>query len=210
MNTETGDAETDVTEGDVVVGCPACSSEEPHEVLKERGGQATLRCLACDHVHKKRVREPSTVELCVVVSQGQESFSTQTTVREDETVRVGDEFVLEADEGVFGVEVTSVEVEEEGDNRRPDEARADKADTVWTRIVDNVGVPVTLHTEDDTVSRRMTVPGDYDFVVGEAEKVDGEDFVVTAFVDRRTDDRFRVEGDDVQAKNAKRVYGEVV
>jgi uncharacterized Zn finger protein len=201
MNAESG------TEGDVVVDCPACSSRGPHEVLK-KNGQATVRCLDCDHVHKERVHEPRTVELRVVVSQGEESFSTQTTVRADETVRVGDEFVLESDRGVFGVEVTSVEVPEEGDNRRFEEATAEEAATVWTRVVDNVSVPVTLHTDDDTVSRRMNVPGDYSFVVGEREAVDGEEFVVTAFVDRRTDDRLRVEGDDVQAKNAKRVYGE--
>ncbi|MFP4174323.1 MAG: HVO_0476 family zinc finger protein [Halobacteriales archaeon] len=206
MNAEADAGDGD---GDVVVDCPACSSSGPHEVLKTNG-HATVRCLACDHVHKVRIHEPSTVELRVVVSQGQESFSTRTTVREDETVRVGDEFVLEADEGVFGVEVTSVEVPEDGDNRRVDEATADEAGTVWTRVVDNVGVPLTLHTDDDTVSRRMDVPGDYDFVVGDRETVDGDEFVVTAFVDRRSGDRFRVEGDDVQAKNAKRVYGETV
>ena len=203
-------AETDETDaGDVVVDCPACSSRGPHEVLKTNG-HATVRCLACDHVHKERIHEPSTVEVRVVVSQGQESFSTRTTVRADEEIHVGDEFVLEADEGVFGVEVTSVEVPGDGDNRRVDEATADDAETVWTRVVDNVSVPVTLHTDDDTVSRRMDVPGDYTFVVGERETVGGDDFVVTAFVDRRTDDRLRVEGDDVQAKNAKRVYGETV
>jgi uncharacterized Zn finger protein len=205
MNTETDE----MGEGDVVVDCPACSSRGPHEVLKTNG-HATVRCLACDHVHKERIHEPSTVEVRVVVSQGQESFSTRTTVRADEEIRVGDEFVLEADEGVFGVEVTSVEVPGDGDNRRVDEATADDAETVWTRVVDNVGVPVTLHTEDNTVSRRMDVPGDYRFVVGERETVDGDEFIVTAFVDRRTDDRLRVEGDDVQAKNAKRVYGETV
>jgi len=197
------------TDAEAVVDCPACSSREPHEVLKT-DGQATVRCLACDHVHKERIHEPSTVEVRVVVSQGQDSFSTRTTVRADETVRVGDEFVLEADEGVFGVEVTSVEVPGDGDNRRVDESRADEAETVWTRAIDNVSVPVTLHTDDGTVSRRMDVPGDYGFVVGDRETVDGEEFVVTAFVDRRTGDRLRAEGDDVQAKNAKRVYGETV
>jgi uncharacterized Zn finger protein len=202
-------AETDETGGDVVVDCPACSSRGPHEVLKTNG-HATVRCLACDHVHKERIHEPSTVEIRVVVSQGEESFSTHTTVRADETVRVGDEFVLETDEGVFGVEVTSVEVPGDGDNRRVDEATSEDAETVWTRTVDNVSVPVTLHIDDDTVSRRMDVPGDYSFVVGERETVDGEEFVVTAFVDRRTDDSLSVEGDDVQAKNAKRVYGEAV
>lgn len=208
MNAETGsDADPNA---DVVVRCPACSSDEPHEVLRQRNGQATLRCLTCGHVHKKRIHEPSTVERRVVVSQGQDSFSTHTTVRSDEEVAVGDEFVLEADEGVFGVEVTAVEIEQEGDNRRVDRTTAEEADTFWTRVVDNVSVPVTLHTEEDTISRSLEVPGDYSFVVGERETIDGDDFVVTAFVDRRTDDRFRVEGDDVEAKNAKRVYGEVV
>jgi len=196
-------------EGDVVADCPACSSRVPHEVLKTNGN-ATVRCLACDHVHKEHIHEPSTVELRVVVSQGDESFSTHTTIRGDETVRVGDEFVLEADEGVFGVKVTSIEVPEDGDNRRVDEATADDTATVWTRVVDNVSVPVTLHTDDETVSRRIDVPGDYSFVVGEREEVDGDAFVVTAFVDRRTDDSLSVEGDDVEAKNAKRVYGEAV
>lgn len=211
MNAGTGHGRERDAEGeaDVVVECPACASEEPHEVLKENG-QATLRCLACDHVHKKRVHEPSTVERRVVVSQGQESFSTHTTVRADEEVRVSDEFVLETDEGVFGVEVTSVEIEEEDDNTRVESATAEEAETFWTRVVDNVSVPVTLHTDDATVSRRVTVPGDYSFVVGEKETADGDEFVVTAFVDRRTGDRFRVEGDDVSAKNAKRVYGEKV
>jgi len=191
----------------VEVECPACDEYAVHEVLK-KSGQATVECSECGHVHKVRVHEPRTVERRVVVSQGEESFAEHVPMRAEETVRVGDEFVFEGDEGVFGVEVTGIEVEEEGDNRRVEAVEAEEADTVWTRVVDNVTVPVTLHTDETTESHDLRVPGDYGFVVGETEEVDGNEFVVTGFVDRRTGDSFTVGGDDVEAKNAKRLYGE--
>lgn len=193
----------------VEVDCPACGRYAVHEVLKQNG-QATVECSECEHVHKVRVHEPRTVERRVVVSQGDESFSEHVPMRADETVRIGDEFVFEGEEGIFGVEVTDIEVEEDGDNRRVEAIEAEEADTVWTRVVDNVSVPVTLHTNDATESHDLRVPGDYSFVVGDTEEVGGAEFVVTGFVDRRTGDSFTVEGDDVQAKNAKRVYGEKV
>lgn len=191
----------------VAAECPACGEYVGHQVLKQNGTM-TVKCGSCGHVHKKTPEKPRTVERRVVVSEGEESWSTHAPMPATQTLRVGEEFVLESDEGVYGVEVTGLEVETDGDNARPETASAEEVDTVWTRAVDNVVVPLTLHTGlGEAESAELRVPGDYRFVVGETEELDGDEFRVTAFVTREGD-RFRVEGDDVQAKNAKRVYGE--
>ena len=197
---------------DVLVDCPSCNSRVRHEVLKSNG-DATVRCGECGHVHKVHVSRDREVERRVVVSQGEDSFSTMLRVTPDEEVRVGDEFVVDCDEGVFGVEVTSIEVDSGSgtENDRVESAKAEDVETAWTRVIDNVEVPVTLHrdkSEGAAESRSLWVPGDYLFVVGDDEQVDGVTFEVTAFIDRTSGDRFRLEGDDVLAKNTKRIYGE--
>ncbi|MDY6775328.1 MAG: HVO_0476 family zinc finger protein [Halobacteria archaeon] len=202
--------ETADTDPDVVVDCPACG-RTPHVVLKE-DSQATVKCTECGHVHKVKVQKPETVERRVVVSQGEDSFSTRSPMESDEFIQVGDEFVLESDEGIFGVEVTSVEVTEEDTQgtettKRVESATADEVETVWTRTVDNVNVDVTVHSEGDSEGTKVRLPGDYSVVVGETLDIDGRSYEITAFI---TDDgtRLRYEGDDVEAKNAKRVYVE--
>ena len=73
---------TDATPGErVALPCPACSPdlETFHEVLKP-GGQVTVRCTECDHVHKTQLPEASEIQRKVVVSQEGESFSTQVDV----------------------------------------------------------------------------------------------------------------------------------
>ncbi|MFB6284407.1 MAG: HVO_0476 family zinc finger protein [Halobacteria archaeon] len=202
----------DLTKEDVLVECPSCSFRQPHEVLKSNG-DATVKCEECGHVHKVHVTSEREVERRVIVSQGDESFSAMVPMNASEKLNVGDEFVVDCDEGIFGVELTSIEVDSGcgTENDRIERAEADDVETVWTRVVDNVEVPVTLHrdkSEGEAKSHDLWVPGDYEFVVGETETVDGRDFEVTAFIDRDTGDRFRLEGDDVIAKNAKRVYGE--
>ncbi|MDY6764956.1 MAG: HVO_0476 family zinc finger protein [Halobacteria archaeon] len=193
-------------EAQVVVGCPSCG-RTPHRILK-RNGQATVKCTECGHVHKVKVHEPEQVERRVIVSQGEESFSTRVPVDSDEHIEVGDEFVLESDEGIFGVEVTSLEISTEDDPKRVESTTGEEVDTVWTRVVDNVVVDVTLHgSKGESRGVEVHVPGDYRFVVGEREELDGYEFEVTAFI-TRDGNRFRVEGDDVLAKNAKRIYGE--
>lgn len=193
--------------GEAVADCPACGAVAPHAVLKD-GGQATVRCEDCGHVHKARLEEPDEVERRVVVSQGGEDLVVHLGMPADQTIHVGEEFVVDADEAVVGVEVTSLEIEREGDNDRVDRATAEEVDTVWTVAVDNVAVPVTLHRDEGTSEgHEITVPGDYTFVVGDEETVEGVEATVSAFMTDRGD-RFRYEGDDVEARNVKRLYCE--
>ncbi|QLG50106.1 HVO_0476 family zinc finger protein [Natrinema halophilum] len=194
--------------------CPSCSPdlETVHEVLTTGGGTVTVRCSECSHVHKIQPDSEREVTLDVVVSQGGESFTANVTTPEDESIEVGDEFILETEEVLSTVRVTSVEL---GGQRRVDEAPADEIQTVWTREVDNVAVNVTVHPQDgsrdDSRSVTVHVPGDYEFEVGAIESFGDDEFEIDAFVVRDDAagyqrDRFEVEGDTAFAKDLKRVY----
>lgn len=197
----------------IAVACPACSPavETAHEVLRP-GDQATVKCGDCGHVHKASLEPPATVPLEVVVSQGGESFPSTVDAPADQTMAVGEEFIVDTDEVLTAVRVTGIET---GPEQRTDAAAIRDIDTVWTRGVDNVEVNVTIHPadgrRDETRAVTLAVPGDHDFVVGETQAVGGERFVVERVLVR--DDargyptaKFERDGDDVPAKDVKRVY----
>jgi uncharacterized Zn finger protein len=196
----------------VAVVCPACSpeSETVHEVLRP-GGQATVRCTDCSHVHKTTLPEQRTVERKVVVSQEGDSFSTTVDAPAAETLAVGEEFLVETAEAILTVRITSLE---QGDSRT-DEAAAEAVDTIWTRAVGNVTVPVTAHPKsgehDQTRSVDLQVPGDYEFVVGETDELSDEEFTVEGIYLRDDargyeHEKLDFDGDAAVAKDIKRLY----
>ena len=192
--------------------CPACSPdlETVHEVLKP-GGTATVRCGECGHVHKPAIPEPETVDLDVVVSQDEESFPATAEAPAAETIAVGEEFLLETDEAIMTVRITSLEL----DDGRVEEAPAGEVATAWTRAVGNVSVNVTAHPKggahDETRSLTLHVPGDYEFVVGAADELSGEEFTVEGIHlrdDARGYDHEKLDhdGDTALAKDVNRLY----
>lgn len=197
----------------VAVPCPSCSphADTVHEVLKD-GGQTTVRCTDCEHVHKTRIEEEKTVTRDVVVSQGDESFTADADIPAGETLSVGEEFVLDTEEALMVCRITSLEL---GDDQRADEATAEDVQTIWTRAVGNVSVNVTIHPKDgkrdETRSLTIDVPGDYTFTVGESESFNDEEFTVEG-IHVRDDasgypfDKFDQDGDDLVAKDIKRLY----
>ena len=203
--TETGDR--------VGLVCPSCSSGEEtvHEVLRP-GGQATVRCIDCDHTYKTEIPEEETVGLTVIVSQDGESFSTEMDVPADTDVATGEEFVVDSPDALMQVRVTGIEV---GPEQRVEEADIEAVETLWTRAVDNVSVPVTLHPKDgnadQTRSVQVNVPGDFEFTVGQTETFGEEEFVVEGVQIREDAPEYRHEkldheGDFAYAKDCKRVY----
>lgn len=200
----------------VPLPCPACSPGEPtvHEVLST-GGQATVRCGDCGHVHKETMERPTEVTVDVVVSQDGESHKASLDAVAEESVAVGDEFVVDTEAAIQQVRVTAIET---GPETRVESAGLGEVDTVWTRVVDNVGVNVTIHPKEgdgrsrSTRSERVFVPGDYEWVVGETYELGDETVEVVGVKVRDSvadDYRFEKmdhEGDMVFAKDAKRVY----
>ena len=197
----------------VAVTCPSCSpgAEVVHEVLKP-GGQATVRCTDCEHVHKTRLPKTETRRRKVIVSQDGDSVSTTVEAPADEEIAVGEEFIVDTEEAILTVRITSLEV---GIEQRADSAPVSDVETIWTRVVDNVRTDVTMHPADGrhdaTRSIEMYVPGDYEFTVGEAEKAGDDRFTVTG-IQVREDARgygfskLDHDGDMAFAKDVKRVY----
>ena len=194
--------------------CPACSPdlETVHEVLSAGGGSLTVRCGECGHVHKVQPEPDREVTLDVVVSQDGESFTANVTTPEGERIETGDEFILETDDVLATVRVTSIELE---GSRRVEAADVGDVATVWTREVDNVSLSVTVHPQDgrreDSRSITIYVPGDYEVEVGEVEEAADEEFEIDAFVIRGdatgyNRDRYEEDGDMAFAKDVKRVY----
>jgi uncharacterized Zn finger protein len=197
----------------VAAVCPSCSpdAETVHEVLKP-GGQATVRCTECSHVHKVSIEREREVPLDVVVSQDGESFPATVDAPAEEQIAVGEEFIVDTEEAILLARITSIDV---GGDRRVDEATVEDAETVWTRAVDNVSVNVTVHPNDgrrdDSKSVKLQVPGDYEFTVGETEEFGDEEFTIEGIAVRRDavgyeHDKLDFEGDVVHAKDVKRVY----
>jgi uncharacterized Zn finger protein len=197
----------------VAVRCPSCSpsDETAHEVLN-RGGQATVRCSECSHVHKTTIEEESRVDRRVIVSQDDESTEARVEVPPDEELSTGDEFLVETDEAILTARITSIETTE---GARVDEANADEMKTLWTRAVGNVAVNLTLHPKDgghdETRSVKIQVPGDEKFTVGRTHEYGGEEFTVERLLvrDDATDyyrEGYDHGGDVAFAKDLKRVY----
>ena len=197
----------------VAVRCPSCSPSEgtAHEVLN-RGGQVTVRCSECDHVHKTTLETEATVDRRVIVSQEGESTEARVEIPPEETLSTGEEFLVETDEAILTARITSLESIE---GARVDEAEASDVRTLWTRAVGNVSVNLTLHPKDgyhdDTRSVRIQVPGDEQFVVGRTHEYGGEKFEVERILVREDAtgyDRagYDVAGDAVLAKDIKRLY----
>ncbi|MES3518258.1 MAG: HVO_0476 family zinc finger protein [Natronomonas sp.] len=197
----------------VAVVCPACSADDatPHELLND-GGQATVRCSDCGHVHKTSIERETTVERRVVVSQDGESTEMFLDVPPGETLSVGDEFLAESDEAILTARVTDLELV---DGERVDSATATEVKTVWSRAVGNVAVRLTLHPKDgghdESRSLKLQVPGDETFVVGETHELGGEEFTVERLLvaddaEGYYRDGYEHPGDSVPAKDIKRLY----
>jgi uncharacterized Zn finger protein len=197
----------------VAVACPGCSPgvETVHEVLSTGGGQATVRCTECQHVHKEPLPDDKEVSREVVVSQDGESFSASVEVPDGEELAVGEEFLVETDEAILTVRITSLEL----DGGRTEEAPVDDVETIWTRAVGNVSVDVTAHPKsgehDETRSLKVQLPGDYEFVVGETEEFDDLECTVEKIMVRDDatgyqHEQLEFDGDAAFAKDIKRVY----
>jgi uncharacterized Zn finger protein len=201
--------------GQLPTPCPACSPDMPtvHEVLAS-GGTATVRCTECDHVHKTHIEEEQTVEKDVIVSQDGESFHTRVDAPEAEEIAVGEEFIVDTDEAIMTVRITSLELSGE---QRTERAPVGEVDTIWTRGVDNVNVSITLNPvdgqHDQTRSVSLFVPGDREFTVGDREELGDEEFTIKS-INLRDDasgydfDQLDYDGDRAIAKDIQRVYAD--
>lgn len=199
----------------LAVTCPSCSPAAAvrHEVLAD-GGEPTVRCLSCEQVHTARVDEGGgTRTVRTVVSQDGDSLTASLEVPRDVDLETGRGLVVETEDAVFSVEITSLE---DDAGRRHEALPATDVATVWTRDVGNVAVAVTIHPpgggRSESRSATMHVPGDRAFAVGDEETVDDEPVRITGIHLRgdaaEPDGRRRLDepGERALARDVHRVY----
>ncbi|HOT93679.1 MAG TPA: HVO_0476 family zinc finger protein [Methanoregulaceae archaeon] len=184
--------------------CPACGEQADLEVLRE-SHDLLLRCPACGHVHRApREAPPEPLRVRAIVSAGTQSRPGTIELMPDDLVEVGNLLVAEGegDEAV-GVEVSSIEVK--GGGRVP-RARAEEVVTLWTRVIEDVVVPVSVHRGRETRPFHQRVDGEQVFVVGEVYTFGGRR-VRISHIKLRDGPVLRKEGWKTVARRIRRIYG---
>ena len=196
----------------VYVWCPVCLEECKHYVIKE-GSSAVVKCNECKNVHSATIGEVKPIDVRVIISVDDLSFKRKITLKPEDLVNVGEEYVIEdegkdVDEDISGddgksVEVTIIELK---NGKREKSAKAKDIETIWSRLTDYVILRASIQKKGNTRSIRIGSPGDYDFVVGKKERLDKEFFEISA-IKRRDGKVLKRIGDSASAKNVKRIYG---
>ncbi len=185
--------------------CPACGEEAEQEVLRE-SHDLLLRCSACGHIHREPREEapPEPIRVRAIVSAGTESAPGTIELMPTDVVEVGDLFVAEGEgDEAAGVEISSIEAVGGGRVRR---ARADGIVTLWTRVVEDVVVPVSVHRGRETIPLHQRADGEEIYVVGEVYTFGGKK-VRISHIKLRDGPVLRKEGWKTLARRVRRIYG---
>ncbi|MEA1908676.1 MAG: HVO_0476 family zinc finger protein [Euryarchaeota archaeon] len=197
-------------ETQIITICPACSSQELHDVLKRRGSDQLVRCTECGSVHNVALQTraaPETLSVRIIVSAGEDSTQYNIELPLDHEVYTGDELLVDdpsADE-VHLAEVASVESR----GARVISAIAADIDTIWSRAIDKVTVKVAIHNGKKTRSVGLQEYGDREFTVGSIEDISGSRCRIVRIKTRERGFR-KYAGNIVRAKDVKRIFAERV
>jgi uncharacterized Zn finger protein len=147
----------------ITVLCPGCGEEQEHEILAE-GKDLLIRCSACSHVHRVPAeKEQESIRVRTIVSAGDQSRICSVELLPEDPCTIGDHLVAECGDDAIGVEVTAIE---RGD-KRFGTLPAGVIETLWTRVIEQVVVKVSVHDRRRTIPLYLTCEGEAPFVVGE-------------------------------------------
>ncbi|RQD82368.1 MAG: hypothetical protein D5R96_05130 [Methanocalculus sp. MSAO_Arc2] len=186
----------------ITARCPACGEENDHKILRD-GAPATVQCQHCGHTHRLNISRPEVLTIRSIISD--EGESTQGTIEllDCDTVSIGDTFVADVEDDIFGVEVTGIEIA----NARRKKAYARDITCLWTRVIDTVIIRASLHKGAVTYPLYETVDGETVYTVGEVTSVGGRMFRITR-IKKRDGAVIRKPGSYTEARYIKRIYGE--
>lgn len=186
--------------------CQVCKDMTEHEVLSS-SHLLVIRCNACKTTRKVTPpKEPDIIRIKTVVSREDQSNVCYAELYADETVSVGDRIIAESEgEEGAGVEVMSIEI---GD-KRVETAKSSEISTLWTRVIDEVIVRVSVHDGKTTIPLFVACDGDEHFTVGELCKggVKGTIRYRITHIKNRDGSIRKREGKYEPASRIKRIYG---
>ncbi|MCX6681898.1 MAG: HVO_0476 family zinc finger protein [Methanoregula sp.] len=186
----------------ISIHCPQCGEKSEHEVVAD-SRERLVRCTTCNHVHrlkKEKASEPVMVK--TIVSRGDSSMVCGIELMGDDECSIDDHLVAECGDEAFGVEVTGIERGE----RRVKRARAQEITTLWTRVIEQVIVKISIHDGRKTIPLYRDCDGEDPFIVGEICTVQGKRFKISQ-LKLRDGPLMRKEGWKTVAHRIKRVYG---
>jgi len=178
--------------------CETCKDETEHELIRVE--KHLYRCKECgtvsQHIPKEKIRVKA------IISSGAESEAGSVLLKEDDVVEVGNELVVEVEEGFKVGEVTSVEFL---NGKRGEEGRVKNIQAIWLRDVGEVIIRLSLHKKAVTTPYQLSTPGETEFKIGEVLNINGRIFRITKV--RLLNGRLlKRHGDIAKAKEIKRIY----
>ncbi len=183
--------------------CPDCDDVTEHKILRAKEGRSSLsgtfRCTVCGRIFSGTIRLPRPFPVKVLFSDGDITDTTQTTLRENEIVAVGDEFEL--DDGRH-VQVTYIEL---SDGSRKKKVPATDIKALWVKAYDIVLVKVSVNDYKKTHSMVSEAEPDDEFTVGMYMHFDLWDCVIHAI---KTKDKLLRKG-TAEARDIVRVYAKI-
>lgn len=183
--------------------CPDCEDMTEHKILKGKMGNfnvtGTFQCLECGRIFTGIIRLPKEFKVKVLLSDEDITEQTETILREDEVVSVGDEFDL--DDGQH-VQVTYIELP---DGSRKKKAPATEIKALWVKYFGSLNVKVSVNDYKKTYSMLCEAEPDDEFTVGMMMHFDLWDCVIHAI---KTKDKLRRKG-SVEARDIVRIYAKI-
>ena len=183
--------------------CPDCGDVTEHKILKAKMGNfnvnGTFQCKECGRVFSGVIRLPQEFEVKVLLSDGDLTETTQTMLREDEIVAVGDEFDL--DDGRH-VQITYIELP---DGSRKKKVPATEVKALWVKAFGVLMVKVSVNDYKKTYPMLCEAEPDDEFTVGMFMHFDLWDCVIHAI---KTKDRLLRKG-TAEARDIVRIYAKI-
>ena len=183
--------------------CPDCGDVTEHKILKAKMGNfnvnGTFQCKECGRAFSGVIRLPKEFEVKVLLSDGDLTETTQTMLREDEIVAVGDEFDL--DDGRH-VQITYIELP---DGSRKKKVPATEVKALWVKAFGVLMVKVSVNDYKKTYPMLCEAEPDDEFTVGMFMHFDLWDCVIHAI---KTKDRLLRKG-TAEARDIVRIYAKI-
>ena len=181
--------------------CPDCNDVTIHDVLKGKMGktsmESTIKCQDCGLIRTTTVQFPKPIEVKVVISDGSESVRTSMVLEDDDLLKVGDEFRMDAGNLV---RISALEL---SGARRVKKARATEIVTIWAIEFDTIDVKVSINDHRKTYSKTVPSSPDDEFTVGNILSFDDMDCLIHSI---KVPSRMIRRG-TVEAREITRIYG---
>jgi uncharacterized Zn finger protein len=182
-----------------VTYCSECDDYSEHEILKERsigsGRDLLLKCLTCATISNLQIREPKSINVAFILTDGPHSKRTEIEVDDDELFNIGD--VFEDDDMLWSINQI---IDNEG--RKQSSLHPAEVSVISALRTDMVRVKVTATRGEFSDSSSMLVDYGTKFTADTKIDYEGEVWRIRAI---HTGSGRTLRG-TVEAQDIKRIY----